>query len=87
MRSPLASEAAHTVPDGRCSHPSCRNVSPAPYSMWGGWQEWQANRKGGGDVLVQRDRSRNYITPSFDVSPNNLSETVFLISFPTLSHN
>lgn len=30
-----------------------------------------------GVVLVQRDESRNYTAPSFDVSPNNLSETVF----------
>lgn len=35
-----------------------------------------------GAVLVQRDESRNYTAPSFDVSPNNLSKTVFLfVSF------
>lgn len=30
-----------------------------------------------GAVLVQRDESRNYTAPSFDVSPNNLSKTGF----------
>lgn len=40
-----------------------------------------------GVVLVQRDRSRNYAAPCFDVSPNKLLETSFLISFLALLHN
>lgn len=34
-----------------------------------------------GAVLVQRDESRNYTAPSFDVSPNNLSKTFFFSDF------